>query len=313
MDTQSSSDASTASQLRAEVAALGYGFNPVMNAATREIYRASVRANLRTDNEVTSDVGYGPAARHRLDVYAGKHAGKHGGAGKRPVLVFVHGGGFVAGDKSGDPEFYANIGHYFANAGYVAVLMNYRLAPADTWPSGAADIRMVVDWIKQNAGAYSADTEHVYVIGQSAGAAHLAAYLFDPDSCAHASASVTAAILLNGVYRMQAPLSGGTLAYFGGDVAQYERRSPATHVANSKTPLLIAVSEFDPALFSSQGFKLAEAVSLRDGHSPNFLWMKGHNHVSCVLGLGSTQDDVGQALLEFMARFGSTASRLPIS
>jgi dienelactone hydrolase len=291
--------AMTEATLRDGVAALGHGFNEAMLLATRQHYRASVIANLRTDNDVQANVSYGPAERHRLDVYSGRR----GAADRRPVIVFVHGGGFVAGDKHGDPEFYANIGHYFANAGFVAVLMNYRLAPGDTWPSGPSDVRAVIDWIKHNAPAYGGDPERVFVMGQSAGGAHVAAYLFDPEFCAHATKSVTAAILLNGVYRMQAPLSGGTLAYFGGDATQYDRRSSLTHVAGSRVPLMIGASEFDPAMFTSQAFALGEAVTLRDGRSPVFLWMRGHNHVSCVLSLGSVQDDVGQSLLDYMHRF----------
>src|SRR5512140_1558298 len=74
---------------------------------------------------VTRDERYGADARHRLDVFS-----PESGGGARPVLVFVHGGGFVAGNKRiNDSPFYDNIMLWAVKNGMVGVNMTYRLAP----------------------------------------------------------------------------------------------------------------------------------------------------------------------------------------
>ena len=75
----------------------------------------------------------------------------------KPVLLFVHGGGFIAGDKhtEGSP-FYSNIGAWAVKNGFTGVNMTYRLAPANPWPAGIEDIRAAVEFIqKQWQGLWS--------------------------------------------------------------------------------------------------------------------------------------------------------------
>ncbi|MFX9688552.1 alpha/beta hydrolase, partial [Acinetobacter baumannii] len=81
---------------------------------------------------VERDVKYGPAERHLLDVFVPE---KNPGA--RPVLIYVHGGGFVAGNKRPpNSPFYDNILLWAVNNGCVGVNTTYRLAPASPWPAG---------------------------------------------------------------------------------------------------------------------------------------------------------------------------------
>src|SRR3546814_8950681 len=117
-------------------------------------------------SDLIADIAYGSEERHRLDVYPHDKA-------SAPVLLFLHGGGFVGGDKRGDPLFYGNVGRYFAAHGYLTVLANYRLAPDATWPSGNEDIAAILSWIGGNAAAHGGDPERILIIGQSAGAAHV--------------------------------------------------------------------------------------------------------------------------------------------
>ena len=89
------------------------------------------------------DVKYGPADRHLLDVFTPETASP-----ARPVLIFIHGGGFVAGNKRtpGSP-FYDNIMLWAVNNGFVGVNATYRLAPQSPWPAGAEDLAAVVAWV----------------------------------------------------------------------------------------------------------------------------------------------------------------------
>ena len=78
--------------------------------------------------KVDRDVKYGPADRNLLDVFT-----PEAGSSFRPVLIYVHGGGFVAGNKHppGSP-FYDNVMLWAVKNGFVGVNVTYRLAPQAT-------------------------------------------------------------------------------------------------------------------------------------------------------------------------------------
>jgi acetyl esterase/lipase len=87
-----------------------------------EIYRPLLAAAPKAGVEVTRGIAYGSHPRHILDVY------RSGQAANAPVVLFVHGGAFVRGDKDVTDEVYANVCYYFARHGYLAVNVEYRLA-----------------------------------------------------------------------------------------------------------------------------------------------------------------------------------------
>ena len=83
-----------------------------------------------------------------------------------PILFFVHGGGFVKGDKS---SLTANA-IQFVKQGYGLVAVNYRLSPAVKFPSHVEDVAMAFAWVHRNIGQYGGDRERMFVAGGSAGA-----------------------------------------------------------------------------------------------------------------------------------------------
>ena len=103
----------TAAGLMARLAALGRDFTPAQMAASRELFASRVlRPEQVAGCTVTRDVAYGEDARHRLDLFA-----PAAGSAARPVFVFVHGGGFVQGDKGApDAPFYNNFGAWAVRA-----------------------------------------------------------------------------------------------------------------------------------------------------------------------------------------------------
>src|SRR5262249_55321647 len=103
---------------------------------------------------VERNVEYGPDKRHRLDVF---HSERHR-TDPRAVIVFVHGGGFVRGDKGApDAPFYNNVGAWAVQNGLVGVTMTYRLAPESRWPAGAEDVSMVLQWLSGNVARFGGD------------------------------------------------------------------------------------------------------------------------------------------------------------
>ncbi|MEO1614344.1 MAG: alpha/beta hydrolase [Planctomycetota bacterium] len=85
--------------------------------------------------------------------------------GKRPVIVVVHGGAWVAGDKWTMDQHASKL----AEAGYAAVAINYRHAPKHKFPSQVDDLRVALVWIHDHAEQYDFDLERVGLYGYSAG------------------------------------------------------------------------------------------------------------------------------------------------
>lgn len=278
-----------------ELRSIGPRFDPEVLARTRALYRAAVEGLPWSDRVAVPDLAYGPAERHRLDVYPADRSGA-------PVVLFLHGGGFVAGDKRGDPVFYGNVGRYFAAHGFLAVVANYRLAPASVWPSGIEDMAAMIEWICRHAGEHGGDSGRIVIVGQSAGAAHAAGYLFNAGRFVALSGSIRGAALMSGFYRAKSPQVGGPRSYFGEDEASWQDRSPAANVAAPHIPLLLSVAELDPATIADQTLDFAAALNAVDGQPPQLLWFEGHNHVSTVHGLGLGSDVVGRALRTFAER-----------
>ena len=94
------------------------------------------------------------------------------GEGPFPVLVYVHGGGFISMDKS----HYTRICKTFASAGYLVLNVNYRRAPRFRFPIALTDVGSAVAWALANAAAYGGDPSVMFLAGDSAGAHLVSTY-----------------------------------------------------------------------------------------------------------------------------------------
>ncbi|MGE0607309.1 MAG: alpha/beta fold hydrolase [Pirellulales bacterium] len=95
-----------------------------------------------------------------------------------PLVVCIHGGGWQSGNK----EAFAGFARYFAQNGFIAVSVQYRLAPAARYPAQIEDVRSAIRWLRANADKYQIIKEQVGVVGGSAGGhlALLAGLMDDP-------------------------------------------------------------------------------------------------------------------------------------
>ncbi|MDB5849808.1 MAG: alpha/beta hydrolase [Rhodoferax sp.] len=261
------------------------------------------------------DIAYGSEPAQRLDVV--HPGGTTSATAPRPVLVFVHGGGFTTGRRTtgAASPFYDNVMLWAARHGMVGVNMDYRLAPAHPWPAGAQDVGAALDWVQAHIAARGGDPGRVFVLGHSAGAAHVAGYLADSDLHHGPGAGVAGAMLLSGLYRVTPELvtqSPGYAAYFGSDPARFRARSPLMSLVISPVPLWVGGAELDPPAFRQQTGLLRSA--LRDAETPfagaDFA---GHNHLSTAYSLHSDDSLVGTALLAFMREHagGATLGEVP--
>jgi triacylglycerol lipase len=291
-----------AAQILAAVRSFGHRFDPEVIGAMRRLIGPMHDAQAIAALQSARDLAYGAHPRQRLDVYGpSKQA--------RPALLYVHGGGFTAGDKlsaDGAP-FYQNVGLWAQQQGMVGVAMTYRLAPEFKWPAGAEDIGLAVAYLHDNAAALGIDPERIVLMGQSAGAVHVASYLSQPALHGRLGGGVCAGILVSGLYDMvAAEANPPKAAYFADDPVSLARQSALPGLLDCGIPLLIAVNEFDLADFERQAHLLVTAWLQRHGHLPWLTHIKGHNHISSILGLGLPGDPLGTDMALFLSRHLST-------
>lgn len=119
--------------------------------------------------ERADDILYGEDPTwQKLDLYRPKERT----AEKRPVIVSIHGGGWVYGDK----ERYQYYCMSLVKHGFAVVNFTYRLAPEFLFPAALEDTNLVAEWIMKHAEEYQLDTDHIFGVGDSAGAHMLGLY-----------------------------------------------------------------------------------------------------------------------------------------
>lgn len=112
------------------------------------------------DVERRVDIRYGPHKDNLLDVYYPKGTGK-----PLPVIVSIHGGGYIYGDK----ELYCHYCMRLAQRGFAVVNFTYRLAPDYRYPAPLEDTCAVFHWIVNHGESYFLDTKNIFVLGDSGG------------------------------------------------------------------------------------------------------------------------------------------------
>ena len=277
--------------------ALGTELSPPLMQATQRLFADSF-GGMDPTVSITRDHRYGPDERHRLDIFT------KGPQRPAPVLVFVHGGGFVMGDKrSPELPFYDNIGNFAVGLGYVGVTITYRLAPAHPWPAGSQDVAAAVDWLRTHIAGFGGDPRKIFLMGQSAGAVHVAGYVADRQLHVTEGTGLAGALMISGSYDVaQADVNQFHLAYYGEERESWPQRSTIDALTASSLPLLFSVSEFDGAGFQKQAALLVAAFTRCRGSFPEMHWLAGHNHLSPVLAIGSAADTLGPLIQQFIAR-----------
>jgi len=238
------------------------------------------------------DLTYGTDARHRLDLFV-----PEGAEGPLPILLFIHGGGFVRGDKRvPDTPYNDNVGLFAARHGMIGATMTHRLAPDHAWPSGAEDVAAASRWLAAHASEFGGDPSRLFLLGTSAGATHAAgAIALDP------STPVAGAILLSGMYDFTDPALRDILApYLGEDPLRYADKSPLEALIASEVPLMLVMAELDPPEFERQTFNLAARLLERDGTMPHLVRLPGHNHFTAALHLNGEDRWLGERIADFV-------------
>jgi acetyl esterase/lipase len=267
------------------------------------LYKPLLAGQPREDVEVVRDLPYGEDARNRLDVY---HP-RAGSGTARAVLVFFHGGGFIRGDK-GDRD---NVGFYFARRGCVVVVANYRLAPAHTWPAGAEDVVAAYAWTHRHIAGFGGDRQRIFLAGESAGAAHVAAATLVRRFHA-VELEIAGAMLISGVYNVHleglarqqfgvATPDPRNEPYFGSDFARYPAMSTVALIdAPPAAPLLITYAELDMPQMQVQAGELFARLVVEHGWQPHLKVIPGHNHLTQLYAINTGDEALSSVMLDFM-------------
>ena len=279
----------------AKIAALGRVVDP---PGTAKIYAPLQKTMPVAGVAARRDIAYGAGPKENLDLFSPEAKG----AG-RPIVIFVHGGAFVGGDKSRSPDgalspFYDNMIIWAALHGMVGVNMNYELAPKAQYPAVQHEIAEVVAWARQNAASFGGDPSRVVLWGHSAGAAHVGSFVAHPETYADvagAAAPVAAAVMTSGMYEFA---SAKDNVYYGPS-ATLAARSSTAGLIKSKVPLLVIHAELDPEPMVADADTLHAALNAA-GRPHQYLAAAKHGHMSESYSVNTDDESVSGPVLAFI-------------
>lgn len=262
-------------------------------------------APLHTEKEpyagvkIMRDAKYGADQRQALDVFVPENMS----SGPRPVLIFVHGGAFVAGNKKGPPGtfYYDNLGVWAVRNGMIGVNITYRLAPANKWPTGAQDTATAVKWVIDNIASHGGDPSRIFLSGHSAGAVHVADYIaFSQFHPGPGGPGIKGAVLISGLFDIaRFPAGAGNKAYYGEDASKYAEYSSQPGLLKTTVPLLVAFAELDPPEFVVESKALNEALC-KAGKCPRQVELAKHSHMSETLSINTGDTLLVGPIAEFV-------------
>ena len=256
--------------------------------------------------KVLRDIPYveGGHERNRLDLYLPEKA-----EGPLPLIVWIHGGAWLAGSKDGCPAV------PLAAKGYAVASINYRLSQHAVFPAQIEDCKAAIRWLRANAAKYHLDPDHIGVWGASAGG-HLVALLGTTggvkelegkggnlDQSSRVQCVVDwfgPADLLTMGGRHDKP--GSPVArLIGGPVQENKekarRASPLTYVSKDAAPFLIMHGDQDNVVPLAQSESLAAALK-KAGVEVTLVVVQGNGHG----GPGFNSPENRKLIEDFFAR-----------
>ncbi len=255
--------------------------------------------------EVEMDVVYGPHPRQRFDIFRPRPAYSGGPVGSgRPALLFVHGGAFVEGHRNRSNEIYANVLHCFARHGVLGINIGYRLADDSAYPAASQDVANVVAWTQANADKLGIDPARIFLMGHSAGGAHVASYAYDKRLHPAEGPGLAGLIVVSGRVRADAlpenPNARKVEAYYGANTEQFEDVSPVSHIGPGSPPTFVAFAEFENPLIDLYCLELAHKLALLRRKAPPVMRLKRHNHTSIIGHFNTAETALADAILDFI-------------
>jgi acetyl esterase/lipase len=238
-----------------------------------------------------------------LDIHAPK------GAKSAPVVMYVHGGYWKAGDKSQK----GHLPDFFCRRGFVLVSLNYRLAPAVKHPVLVQDVARAVAWVHDHIEEHGGDAAQLFLTGHSAGAQLVALLGTDARRLGALGKPLSilrgvipldsAAMDLRDVTANDRRADSPYRAAFGDDPAAWADASPLVHAeAGRGLPPFQIVVAYGPAIANKKAGVDALAAALRKNgtHAEVVDVSALREHQSLMTEFGAAGDPVSAAVLEFI-------------
>jgi acetyl esterase/lipase len=192
--------------------------------------------------------------KHLLDIYLPKNS-----KGKIPLVVFIHGGGWLSNDKYADIGYMKSTVSEILDSGFALVSIDYRFSTEAVFPAQMLDCNAAISFLVDNAEKYHLDVERMVIMGFSAGG-HLASMV------GLANNNNVEAFYLPGSNRNFKPK--GVVDFYGpADLTLF----PGANDANSPEGLLIGAAPLDRPDLA----KNASPISFIDENDPPFLIIHG--------------------------------------
>jgi len=272
---------------------------------------------LRRGVAVARNVDYFRAAGRvlKMDIYRSL-SGKE----RRPALVYLHGGGWVMGDKCNQGLPLCN---HLAKLGWVCANANYRLSPGATWPDHCVDAKAAVAWLREHADEWNVDPDFIAIAGGSAGG-HIAAMAAltpgDPElqpGFESSDTSIQAAVTFYGVLDMTnrlgvhnpeflTKLVGPHVlkAFPDTEPERFSAASPRTHVSRASQPWLILQGGADTLTPGAEARDFADALHESSDHPVVYAELPAAQHAFDIY-----YSHRAIAAVELTARFLATTYR----
>ena len=261
----------------------------------------------------------GPPAQRELDLYVPDGVTKKD---RRPIVVWVHGGGWALGDKSNRIEDKVAL---FTGAGYLFASVNYRLSPDERppafdpgrvmFPDHPNDVGEAIGWLDRNAARYGGDPKRMVLLGHSAGAHLVALVSTDPRYAERHGVEqwqIAGAVSLDtdafdieaNANPARAPGNPGIFWNAFGTPAEaaasdsWTRGSPL-HFAGPRDPRMLLVTGGNPR---RQEDNRTMATAL--GQDPSDVFVTPYDHEGMNLAVGSDDDPAGEtsAIMSFYSK-----------
>ncbi len=269
-------------------------FGVALLAAAPALAQAPAAVNATTDLDYVPTAEYA-AKKDRLDVYA------PAGAKGAPIVVSIHGGALREGDKAGQ----AYVGHLLAKAGFVAVIINYRLSPGVMHPAHVEDAAHAVAWARTHATEYGGDPQKLFVIGHSAGAYLAALLALDPK---YLAAYQMSAKDLKGLVPVSAFFYVDRTGVapdrpkdvWGTDVAVWKSASPAAYLRKGVPPMLLLFADGDADWRRQQQADFQTDMKKAGASNIETRMITGRDHSSIWGRMKNANDETAAAIIAFI-------------
>jgi len=216
------------------------------------------------------------AEKHKLDLYLPHDKTRF------PVLFFVHGGSWRAGDRS----LYGSVGDRFAREGIAVAVPSYRLMPQNAHPAQIEDLAAAFNWVYRNIAQRGGDPARIYLVGHSAGA-HLAALLALDGKYLNKftlpRSSIRGVVAISGIFDVS-KLETFVTAPDAADASARRDASPIAHAHSGAPHFTVTYCQWDSFGFPKQARDFT--LTLKKNFVPaRLLYVPGENHISEVLSL----------------------------